>query len=119
VLIRLRSTGSVVWVKDLAEPGLDSVIGLWLSPQDGATVGARPSAGDRQLWLGRFDLDGRCMAKEAFHVAPGAAAFEAELLGANLFVAGGMFSFNSPDAGKLWLFMANPRILGRSVAGGC
>lgn len=119
VLTRLRSTGSVVWVKDITESDLDSVIGLWLSPQDGATVGARSSADDRQLWLRRFDFDGRCMAKEAFHVAPGAAAFEAELLGADLFVAGGMFSFNSPDAGKLWLFMANRRIFGRSVAGGC
>jgi hypothetical protein len=119
VLTRLRSTGSVVWVTELAEPGLDSVIGIWLSPQGGATVGARSSADDRELWLGRFDLDGRCMAKEAFRVAPGAVAFEAELLGADLFVAGGMFSSTSPDAGKLWLFMATPQILWRSVAGGC
>jgi hypothetical protein len=119
VLIRLRSTGSVVWVKDLAEPGLDTVIGLWLSPPDGATLGAQSPTDDRQLWLRRFDLDGRCMAKEVFRVAPGAAAFEAELLGADLFVAGGMFSFNSPDEGKLWLFVATPRLLGRSVAGGC
>lgn len=59
------------------------------------------------------------MAKEAFRVAPGAAAFEAKLLGADLFVAGGMFSSTSPDAGKLWLIMATPRMLGRSVAGGC
>lgn len=119
VLIRLRSTGSVVWVNDLAVPGLDSVIGLWLSPQGGATVGTRSSADDRDLWLGRFDLDGRCMATEAFRVAPGVTAIEAELLGADLLVAGGMFTFNSPGEGKLWLFMATPRMLGRSVAGGC
>jgi hypothetical protein len=119
VLIRLRSTGGVVWVKELTEPGLDSVIGLWLSPHGGATLGARSFADDRELWLGRFDLDGRCLAKEAFRVASGANAFEAELLGADLFVAGGMFSFTSPDAGKLWLFMATPRLLRRSVAGGC
>jgi len=65
VLTRLRSTGSVVWEKKLTEPGLDSVIGLWLSPQGGATVGARSSADDRELWLGRFDLDGRCMAVDS------------------------------------------------------
>jgi len=119
VLTRFRSTGSVVWEKELTEPGLDSVVGLWLSPQGGATVGARSTAGDSELWLGRFDLDGRCLAKEAFRVAPGAVAFEAELLGADLFVAGGMFSWTYPDAGKFWLFTATPRMLGRSVAGGC
>jgi hypothetical protein len=108
-----------VWVKDLAEPGLDSVIGLWLSPQGGTIVGARSSADDRELWLGRFDLDGRCMAKEAFRVAPGVTAIDADLIGADLLVAGGMFPFDSPGEGKLWLFVATPRLLGRSVAGGC
>ncbi len=52
-------------------------------------------------------------------MAPGVTAIDADLLGADVLVAGGMFPFNSPNEGKLWLFTANPRLLRKSVAGGC